>query len=56
MTDGITMKVVLTTREEKVDGVWAIKDRVVDEVIEINPAPEQFDLLGPTVQGDENQN
>lgn len=48
MGDGITMKVLLTTVEERKDGVWQIKKHIVDEVIEVNPAPEQYDLMGST--------
>lgn len=45
MTDGITMKVVLTLKEERKDGVWQIKGRSIDEVIEITPHAEQVDLF-----------
>ncbi|MGR9273186.1 hypothetical protein ACU8KI_01010 [Rhizobium leguminosarum] len=44
MSDGIRMKVVLTVKEERKDDVWQIKDRIIDEVIEITPATEQTSL------------
>jgi hypothetical protein len=53
MSDGITMKVVLTVKEERVNGAWQIKDRTIDEVIEIAAAPEQVDLFGPAAQQDD---
>jgi hypothetical protein len=46
MSDGITMKVKLTVKEEKRDGVWHIVDRSVDEVIEVIPPTKQYDILG----------
>lgn len=46
MSDGITMKVVLTLKEERKDGVWKVKSRAIDEVIEITAPPEQDDLFG----------
>jgi hypothetical protein len=46
MADGIIMKVVLTVKEERKDGLWQVKSRTVDEVIEITPPPEQDDLFG----------
>lgn len=44
MAEGIRMKVLLTVKEERKDGVWQIKDRTVDEVIEIIAASEQGEL------------
>lgn len=41
MAEGIIMKVLLTTKEEKKDGIWHIKERTVDEVLDISPAPDQ---------------
>ncbi|MGV2099729.1 hypothetical protein [Rhizobium sp. 21-4511-3d] len=44
MADGIRMKVVLTVKEERKEGVWQIKERIVDEVMEITPASAQGSL------------
>lgn len=44
MADGIRMKVVLTVKEEYKDGVWQIRDRTVNEVMEITSASEQGSL------------
>ncbi|MBY3474085.1 hypothetical protein HFN78_24705 [Rhizobium laguerreae] len=46
MSDGIAMKVKLTVKEEKKDGVWQIVDRSIDEVIEVIQPPKQYDILG----------
>jgi hypothetical protein len=57
MSEGIIMKVKLTVKEAKVDGVWQIKDRVVEEVMEISRPPAQDNLaLGlPGEEDDDDQ-
>ncbi|MGO4137907.1 hypothetical protein ACEQ6A_25610 [Rhizobium brockwellii] len=47
MSDGIMMKVKLTVKEEKKDGVWQITSKTVDEVLEVSPSAShlQGDLL-----------
>jgi len=57
MADGITMKVVMSVTEERQDGVWKIKERVIDEVLDISHPPEQTSLsFGPAnEQQDENE-
>jgi len=52
MADGITMKVVLTVKEERKDGVWQVKSRTIDEVMEITPPAEPEDLFGSSGKGE----
>lgn len=52
MSEGISMKVKLAVKEVKVDGVWQIKDRVVEEVMDISRPPTQ-DSLALRLPGDE---
>ncbi len=46
MSDGITMKVKMTTKEHRLDGVvWEIVERSIDEVIEVILPPTQTHFL-----------
>jgi hypothetical protein len=46
MSDGITMKVRITTKEQRKDGVvWEIIDRQIEEVLEVIPPPQQTHFL-----------
>ncbi|ASP50968.1 hypothetical protein [Sinorhizobium meliloti] len=51
MTAGIKLKVAMTTREERVNGVWRVKDYTVDEVLSITPAERPLDLWSPQQDG-----
>ncbi|MGX9392535.1 hypothetical protein ACWX0K_20490 [Nitrobacteraceae bacterium UC4446_H13] len=44
MRTGIEMDVILQTKEEKEDGVWVVKERVVLRVLNTSPAPKQDQL------------
>ncbi|WP_085032244.1 hypothetical protein [Ensifer aridi] len=44
MAAGIVLKVKLTVKEEMVDDVWQVKERVVEEVLETVPAPKQNEM------------
>lgn len=51
MVAGITMDVELDTREERIDGVWTVKDRVISRVIRTGRAQQQTELkLSPEDQ------
>lgn len=54
MVAGITMRVILRTREEMVDGVWTIHDRSIVKVLGHQRAPRQtsFDLSPSESQDD----
>lgn len=44
MAAGIVLKVKLTVKEEMIDEVWHVKERIVDEVLEVVPAPNQQEM------------
>ncbi|KQX55446.1 MULTISPECIES: hypothetical protein [unclassified Ensifer] len=44
MAAGIVLKVKLTVKEEMIDEVWHVKERIVEEVLEVVPAPNQQEM------------
>ena len=53
MIAGITMDVVLETREEKVGDVWTVRERIIERVLDVHPVPRQTTLPFPTQPKDD---